>query len=46
MGGRYRKFKPLAVMRDKKDLYPYQKSVIKHIVKHPKSGLFLDMGLG
>jgi len=33
-------------MRGLKDLYKYQRSVIRHIVKNPKAGLFLDMGLG
>lgn len=28
------------------DMYAYQRDVVKHIIKSPFSGLFLDMGLG
>lgn len=29
-----------------KDLHDYQRTAIEHILENPKSGLFLDMGLG
>lgn len=33
-------------MRSKADLHPYQREAVQHILTHPRSGLFLDMGLG
>lgn len=37
---------PHYVMRSKADLHPYQREAVQHIFTHPRSGLFLDMGLG
>ena len=33
-------------MLAKRNMHPYQNTGVSHIVDHPKSGLFLDMGLG
>lgn len=33
-------------MRDKSDMYVYQRHVSNHILQHPYCGLFVDMGLG
>lgn len=33
-------------MLTEKNLYPYQRKAIKHILDHPYSALFLEMGLG
>ena len=34
------------MMLNKENLHKYQRAAVSHIIEHPSSGLFLDMGLG
>ena len=34
------------MMLSERNLYPYQRGAVKHIIDHPACGLFMEMGLG